>query len=313
MTLGTPPSPEQIEADGQSPPPRRHRLVRSVLLLVGGLVSFGFLMFVLAGNADAATTSDSAPANTGAANPEDGQPVLGQLLSLAQTPVSQPLNQIAAAVASATTPLAHTVNTVTAPLVTPLVHQVSGVLTATVEPVTAVLKPVTGPLLDALSPVMRPVTTGLGVQPLVSALGGSTRPAAPVEPVANGSGNAVTATTQSAMIAPTAASTSVHTATAATLATSVKVARQVVRLPPTAGVSTPVVPGRTPVSPIQSSALPVTGTDSFASGSGSGHSTGNAVADGHAVDSWSAVRWPVWSSRGCARGSCFVHGRDHPR
>jgi hypothetical protein len=272
MTLGNPPSAEEPEA-------HRPALPRRTLLLLAGLASFGILLFVMSGTADAAPADSSTPA----------QP---SILSV--------VDQVSKTIAPVTNPLVHSVTNTAAPLVKPLVKPLSGTVAAVVAPLAPVLKPVTGPLLDSVAPVVRPVTSSLGAQPLAATLGASA-PEAPVEPVA---------------IEPVAnGGTNPGVTSAAKTTTAVAVSRQISS--PVSKIrnesTVPAKPGQVPGSPSQPFTLLVTCAGSSMSGSGGAHASGAAVLDGRATHVSSTASRSVWSSRRFASGSCFVHGRDHPR
>jgi hypothetical protein len=339
MTLGSPRTPnidlasEPVEIEDQAGPVHRHILIRRVLLLVGGLVSFGFLMAILAGTADASTAPASPVTASAASSENTTQPAtpagVGALLSSLRPSVptvtdtvgsmtallAAPVRQVSAAVALPTTPLVHAVTPAVDSLLSPVVHPVSGVLASALTPVTGVLTPVTGPLVDAVSPVVRPVTSALGAQPVVAALGGSTRPAtlspdAASPTTANGgAGDAI----QVALPAPGSFTGAAEAVTGRSSAARAAATPTEQALRSFDAASIPLVPNRVPAAPSQSLGVAASGTGSSIGGSGGGHATGHAVTDEHVPSVWPGGRWPVWSSRSCARGSCFVHGRDHPR
>jgi hypothetical protein len=321
------------EAEDQCGSAHRYIMVRRILLLVGGVVSFGFLMAILAGTADAATTPASPVTASGVGSETTSQPApstgVGALVSslrpsvttVAETvgsvtaPLSEPLHQVSAAVASTTTPLVHAVTPAASSLLAPVVHPVSGMLISALTPVTTALTPVTGPLIDGLSPVVRPVTAALGAQPVEAALGGSTRPvtvkpdAAIPTAVSSGVGDVI----QAAVPAP-----GLPTRTAGAV-TARSAARQVTATPAenlvraAAAASIPLVPNKVPAAPSQALGVGASGAGSSMSGANGGHAAGSAVIAEHVPGAWSGGRWPVWSARCFASGWCFVHGRDHPR
>jgi hypothetical protein len=296
MTLGNPPSPEEIEDEDRVEPARRHTLLRRTLLSLVGLVSFGILLFVMSGTADAAPADSSTPA----------QPSVLSVLDQVTSSVSAPLHQVSDTVAPVTNPLVHTVTNVAAPLVKPVVKPLSGTVAAVLAPLAPALKPVTGPLLDAVAPAVGPVTSSLGAQPLTATLGASSEQSKPVnptplDPVATGSTNPV--------------ETRAGTVASAAKPTAISVSRQIPA--PVSEIrsewTVPARPGHVPGSPDQPFSLLVTSAGSSISGSGGAHAGGVAVTDEPATQTSSHASRSVWSSRRFAFGSCFVHGRDHPR